>query len=82
MYRGPTPSWTSRGLSANVRSTHLPGRFKMMYDDDTLYVSAEFIDPKIWGTITEKNSTMYHKNEALPCFNAYYSYQPHVWMRR
>ncbi|GMF58431.1 unnamed protein product [Phytophthora fragariaefolia] len=33
-------------------------RFKMMYDDDTLYVGAELIEPKIWGTITEKNSTI------------------------
>lgn len=24
-------------------------RFKMMYDDDTLYVGAELIEPKIWG---------------------------------
>ncbi|KAG1688068.1 hypothetical protein DVH05_004384 [Phytophthora capsici] len=44
-------------------------RFKMMYDEDTLYVGAELIEPKIWGTITEKNSTMYHENDFEVFFN-------------
>ncbi|ETL41645.1 hypothetical protein, variant 2 [Phytophthora nicotianae] len=44
-------------------------RFKMMYDDDTLYVGAELIEPKIWGTITQKNSTMYHENDFEVFFN-------------
>ena len=34
----------------------------MMYDDDTLYVVAELVESKIWGTTTEKNSTLYHEN--------------------
>uniref|UniRef100_H3H1R1 ABC transporter domain-containing protein n=1 Tax=Phytophthora ramorum TaxID=164328 RepID=H3H1R1_PHYRM len=44
-------------------------RFKMMYDDDTLYVAAEMMEPNIWGTITEKNSTMYHENDFEVFFN-------------
>jgi hypothetical protein len=41
---------------------HVPW-FKMMYDDDSLYAAAELVEPKIWGTITGKNSTMYHEND-------------------
>ncbi|KAG2966215.1 hypothetical protein PC121_g24365, partial [Phytophthora cactorum] len=44
-------------------------RFKMMYDDDTLYVGAELVEPKIWGTLTQKNSTMYHENDFEVFFN-------------
>ncbi|KAF4133167.1 Carbohydrate family 9 binding domain-like [Phytophthora infestans] len=44
-------------------------RFKMMYDDDTLYVGAELIESKIWGTLTQKNSTMYHENDFEVFFN-------------
>lgn len=44
-------------------------RFKMMYDDDTLYVAAELMEPKIWGTITKKNSTLYHENDFEVFFN-------------
>ncbi|KAE9335216.1 hypothetical protein PF008_g13594 [Phytophthora fragariae] len=44
-------------------------KFKMMYDDNTLYVGAELLEPKIWGTITEKNSTMYHENDFEVFFN-------------
>lgn len=38
-------------------------RFKMMYDDGHLYVGAELVEPKIWGTIRTKNATMYHEND-------------------
>ncbi|KAI9920070.1 hypothetical protein PsorP6_015946 [Peronosclerospora sorghi] len=38
-------------------------RFKMMYDDGTLYVGAELREPKVWGTLTEKNSVLYHEND-------------------
>ncbi|RLN96504.1 hypothetical protein BBJ28_00012520 [Nothophytophthora sp. Chile5] len=44
-------------------------RFKMMHDDETLYVAAELIGPKVWGTITERNSTMYHENDFEVFFN-------------
>jgi hypothetical protein len=38
-------------------------RIKMMYDDDWLYVGAELMETKIWGTICEKNATLYHEND-------------------
>uniref|UniRef100_A0AAV1TUW9 Carbohydrate-binding domain-containing protein n=1 Tax=Peronospora matthiolae TaxID=2874970 RepID=A0AAV1TUW9_9STRA len=44
-------------------------RFKMMYDDEMLYIAAELLEPKVWGTITEKNSTLYHENDFEVFFN-------------
>ncbi|KAG7396994.1 hypothetical protein PHYBOEH_001444 [Phytophthora boehmeriae] len=41
----------------------------MMYDDETLYVAAEIMEKQIWGTITEKNSTLYHENDFEVFFN-------------
>lgn len=38
-------------------------RFKMMHDDSHVFIGAELLEPKIWGTIREKNSTMYHEND-------------------
>uniref|UniRef100_K3WTH1 Carbohydrate-binding domain-containing protein n=1 Tax=Globisporangium ultimum (strain ATCC 200006 / CBS 805.95 / DAOM BR144) TaxID=431595 RepID=K3WTH1_GLOUD len=38
-------------------------RFKMMYDDEHLYIGAELVESKIWGTLHTKNSTMYHEND-------------------
>ena len=38
-------------------------RFKMMHDDNTLYIAAELMEPKVWGTLTEQNSTLYHEND-------------------
>jgi hypothetical protein len=38
-------------------------RFKMMYDDLYVYIGAECVEDKIWGTITKQNSTMYHEND-------------------
>ncbi|CAI5728492.1 unnamed protein product [Hyaloperonospora brassicae] len=42
---------------------HPRTRFKMMHDDNTLYVAAELMEPKVWGTLTEQNSTLYHEND-------------------
>jgi hypothetical protein len=38
-------------------------RAKMLWDDDFFYVYAELDEPHVWGTITEKNKTMYHDND-------------------
>ncbi|TMW55254.1 hypothetical protein Poli38472_013145 [Pythium oligandrum] len=38
-------------------------RMKMMYDDQHLYIAAELVEKQIWGTILEKNATMYHEND-------------------
>ncbi|OQS06206.1 hypothetical protein THRCLA_01747 [Thraustotheca clavata] len=41
----------------------LTTRVKMMWDDDYLYVGAVLQEPRVWGTLTEKNSIMYHEND-------------------
>ncbi|OQR99343.1 hypothetical protein ACHHYP_06931 [Achlya hypogyna] len=38
-------------------------RAKMMWDDAYLYVGAVMEEPKVWGTLVEKNSVMYHEND-------------------
>lgn len=48
---------------AKKPTEYLSTRFKMMYDDTHLYIGAELIEPKIWGTIRKKNATMYHEND-------------------
>ncbi|KAL7691001.1 putative Carbohydrate-binding domain, family 9 [Plasmopara halstedii] len=52
------------------KSKHPPlTRFKMMYDEDYLYVGAELVEPKIWGTLTQKNSSLYQENNFEIFFN-------------
>lgn len=48
---------------AKKPTEYLLTRFKMMYDDAHIYIGAELLEPKIWGTIRKKNSTMYHEND-------------------
>lgn len=38
-------------------------RFKMMFDDEHLFIAAEMEEPRIWGTLTQRNSTLYHEND-------------------
>jgi hypothetical protein len=38
-------------------------RAKMLWDDDCLYVYAELEEPHVWGTITRKNSVIFHDND-------------------
>lgn len=38
-------------------------RCKMMWDDDFLYIGALLEEPDVWGTLTEKNSIIYHDND-------------------
>lgn len=38
-------------------------RAKMLWDDRNFYVYAELDEPHVWGTITQKNQTMYHDND-------------------
>ncbi|DAZ96428.1 TPA: hypothetical protein N0F65_006474 [Lagenidium giganteum] len=49
--------------SARQPKAHPKTHMKMMYDDEYLYVGAEMVDEKIWGTFTKMNSTMYHEND-------------------
>ncbi|KAF1325127.1 hypothetical protein FI667_g9479, partial [Globisporangium splendens] len=59
--------WSERFVDiegASRKPTEYPlTRFKMMYDDEHLYIGAELIESKIWGTLRTKNSTMYHEND-------------------
>ena len=38
-------------------------RAKMMWDDTYFYIAAELEEPDVWGTLTEKNSIIYHDND-------------------
>lgn len=38
-------------------------RAKMLWDDDHLYVFAELEEPHVWGTLTRRNSIIYHDND-------------------
>lgn len=49
--------------AARQARDHPKTHFKMMYDEQYLYIGAELIEEKIWGTITEQNSTMYDEND-------------------
>nr|CCA19141.1 conserved hypothetical protein [Albugo laibachii Nc14] len=42
---------------------HVKTRFKMMYDDQFLYIGAELEESKLWGTYTIQNSRMYDEND-------------------
>ncbi len=46
---------------------HTPPRYdtrvKMLWDGDFLYIGAEMDEPHVWGTLTEKNSVIYHDND-------------------
>ena len=38
-------------------------RVKMMWDDRCLYVAAEMQEPHVWGTLTERDSVIFHDND-------------------
>jgi hypothetical protein len=38
-------------------------RMKMLWTADALHIAAEMIEPHIWGTLTEKNSIIFHDND-------------------
>jgi hypothetical protein len=38
-------------------------RAKMLWDQDYFYVAAEMEEPDIWGTLTERDSIIYHDND-------------------
>lgn len=38
-------------------------RAKMLYDDKYLYIAIEMIEPHIWGTLTERDATIYYDND-------------------
>src|SRR6185436_990725 len=38
-------------------------RAKMLWDDDYLYVAADMEEPDVWGTLTERDSVIFHDND-------------------
>lgn len=38
-------------------------RFKMVWDDEYLYVGAELEEPDVWATLTEHDSVIFHDND-------------------
>ena len=38
-------------------------RAKMLWDDERFYVAAEMEEPDVWGTLTERDSVIFHDND-------------------
>jgi hypothetical protein len=38
-------------------------RAKMLWDDECFYVAAEMEEPEVWGTLTERDSVIFHDND-------------------
>lgn len=38
-------------------------RAKMMWDDECLYIGAEMDEPDLWGTLTQRDSVIFHDND-------------------
>lgn len=52
----------------DIEGEHLPRppkrtRFKMLWDDEYLYVGAELEEDQIWATLTERDSELYFEND-------------------
>ena len=58
---GPTRSWTSKATA--VRGRAFATRAKMLWDDEHFYVAAEMEEPDLWGTLTERDSVIFHDND-------------------
>lgn len=58
--------WTE--LFQDIRGKEFPNpkfptRVKMLWDDQNLYIAAELVEPHIWGTLTERDATIYFDND-------------------
>ncbi|HSI73276.1 MAG TPA: carbohydrate-binding family 9-like protein, partial [Fimbriimonas sp.] len=38
-------------------------RVKMLWDDEHLYIGAMLEEPHVWGTLTERDSVIFHDND-------------------
>ncbi len=38
-------------------------RAKMLWDDEALYIGAELEEPHVWGTLTKRDSVIFHDND-------------------
>ncbi len=56
--------WTSDFLDIEgQKSASQRTRIKMCWDTEYFYIGAEMEEAQLWGTIKEKNCTMYHEND-------------------
>ncbi len=69
--RGDDPAWEAAPWTdyfvdiegdAKPRPRFLT-RAKMLWDDKYLYVFAQMQEPHVWGTLTQKNSIIFHDND-------------------
>lgn len=51
-----------RGDNHNVQPKY-PTRMKMLWDDNNLYIAAEIIEPHIWATLRQRDTTIYYDND-------------------
>lgn len=65
-----TVDWSTFPLLQNVQDiSYVPGKIapetsiQMCWDDEYLYVRGTLHDENIWGTMTDKNSTLYFEND-------------------
>lgn len=60
-------SWTETFVdiegTANPLQPRFPTRAKMLWDDTYFYVAAKLEEPHVWGTITKRNSVIFHDND-------------------
>ncbi|MBU0741171.1 carbohydrate-binding family 9-like protein [bacterium] len=42
---------------------HLGTRFRMLWDDEALYIGAELQEPHVWATLVEHDAIIYHDND-------------------
>ena len=59
-------SWSSDFVDIEGSTKNTPKyktQFKMLWDDDNLYIYARLEEPHLWGTITKKDAIIYHDND-------------------
>ncbi len=59
-------AWTDEFV--DIQGDHMPHprfrtRAKMLWSDKCLYIGAELDEPHVWGTLTERDSVIFHDND-------------------
>jgi hypothetical protein len=59
-------AWTSDFVNIEGErqpKPHFRTRVKMLWDDTSLFIAAELQEPHIWGTLTTRDSVIFHDND-------------------